>query len=253
MLILSFIFLGVSIISDIFMASIEVITSQTRIVYIRDELGYKKPKKVAVWNPTVANLTLMALGSSAPEILLSLIETIEKIDSKPGELGPSTIVGSAAFNLLMISAVSIYSVSERSDTKPDRDQTVPLGVKKINDLGVFAITVISSIFAYIWLYICVMGPIITLTEAWLTLSFFFIMLILAYTADKLKARSEKKKNVDNKTEGEDPAVSAYAPIEFYTHLLPEEIGNKKYEKGSDLQKAQEMRDFLKNEFNTDKI
>ena len=29
---------------------------------------------VTVWNSTVANLTLMALGSSAPEILLSVIE-----------------------------------------------------------------------------------------------------------------------------------------------------------------------------------
>jgi solute carrier family 8 (sodium/calcium exchanger) len=32
--------------------------------------------KVNVWNPTVANLTLMALGSSAPEILLNVIETV---------------------------------------------------------------------------------------------------------------------------------------------------------------------------------
>jgi solute carrier family 8 (sodium/calcium exchanger) len=52
----------------------------------------------------------MALGSSAPEILLSVIETLTTLGSKPGELGPSTIVGSAAFNLLVISAVSVYSV-----------------------------------------------------------------------------------------------------------------------------------------------
>jgi solute carrier family 8 (sodium/calcium exchanger) len=31
---------------------------------------------VEVWNATVANLTLMALGSSAPEILLSVIGTV---------------------------------------------------------------------------------------------------------------------------------------------------------------------------------
>ena len=30
--------------------------------------------KVRIWNDTVSNLTLMALGSSAPEILLSIIE-----------------------------------------------------------------------------------------------------------------------------------------------------------------------------------
>jgi Ca2+/Na+ antiporter len=65
---------------------------------------------VPVWNATVANLTLMALGSSAPEILLSVIETVKDLDAIPGELGPSTIVGSAAFNLLVISAVSIVAV-----------------------------------------------------------------------------------------------------------------------------------------------
>ena len=48
-------------------------------------------------------------------------------------------MGSAAFNLLIISAVSIVSVGE----KP----------KKINDMGVFAITSIMSILAYVWLYV----------------------------------------------------------------------------------------------------
>ena len=31
---------------------------------------------VRIWNETVSNLTLMALGSSAPEIMLSIIEVI---------------------------------------------------------------------------------------------------------------------------------------------------------------------------------
>lgn len=71
--------------------------------------------KVNVWNPTVANLTLMALGSSAPEILLNVIETVQTLGTTPGELGPSTIVGSAAFNFLIISGISIYSVNEAND------------------------------------------------------------------------------------------------------------------------------------------
>lgn len=54
-------------------------------------------------------------------------------------LGPSTIVGSASFNLLVISGVSIIGVG--------------LEPKKIEQVGVFAITSISSLFAYIWLYI----------------------------------------------------------------------------------------------------
>jgi len=97
----------------------------------------------------------MALGSSAPEILLSVIETVGNLGKCPGELGASTIVGSAAFNLLVISGVSIYAVSEENDKAEDRDADSPLGVKKIKDMGVFAITCTSSIWAYIWLFIVV--------------------------------------------------------------------------------------------------
>jgi len=54
------------------MSGIETITSQTYKV--------KRPDgteaEVKVWNATVANLTLMALGSSAPEIILSVIEIL---------------------------------------------------------------------------------------------------------------------------------------------------------------------------------
>jgi solute carrier family 8 (sodium/calcium exchanger) len=97
----------------------------------------------------------MALGSSAPEILLSVIETLTTLGKCPGELGASTIVGSAAFNLLVISGVSIYAVSEENDTDEDRDETMEVGIKKINQMGVFAITATSSLWAYIWLFICV--------------------------------------------------------------------------------------------------
>ncbi len=103
-------FLGVSIIADIFMCAIEKITSKTKKIHIassRDD----QPEviEVPVWNGTVANLTLMALGSSAPEILLSCIEII-KNGFEAGELGPGTIVGSASFNLLAISAVCISGI-----------------------------------------------------------------------------------------------------------------------------------------------
>lgn len=52
----------------------------------------------------------MALGSSAPEILLSSIEIIKEGFSA-GELGPGTIVGSAAYNLFVIPAVCILAVT----------------------------------------------------------------------------------------------------------------------------------------------
>lgn len=44
-----------------------------------DERGLGKGyRDVRVWNPTIANLTLVALGSSAPEILLCFIELFGK-------------------------------------------------------------------------------------------------------------------------------------------------------------------------------
>lgn len=77
LLLLLYLFLGIAIIADIFMCSIERITSQTRTIQVKSD-GESEPQlvEVRVWNDTVANLTLMALGSSAPEILLSIIEII---------------------------------------------------------------------------------------------------------------------------------------------------------------------------------
>ncbi|XP_039987253.1 sodium/calcium exchanger 2-like [Xiphias gladius] len=97
---LMYMFLGVSIIADRFMASIEVITSQ------------------------VCGHNLEA-----------------------GELGPGTIVGSAAFNMFVILGICVW--------------VIPNGeTRKIKHLRVFFITAFWSIFAYIWLYLIlsVMSP-----------------------------------------------------------------------------------------------
>jgi hypothetical protein len=51
--------------ADRFMDSIETITSQEKEVLVKDkETGKNKIVMAKVWNKTVANLTLMALGSS---------------------------------------------------------------------------------------------------------------------------------------------------------------------------------------------
>ena len=67
---LLWLFIGVGLASDTFMNSIEEITSTKKTITLKDG----STKEVDVWNPTVANLSLMALGSSAPEILLSCVE-----------------------------------------------------------------------------------------------------------------------------------------------------------------------------------
>mgnify|MGYP000660474170 CR=1 FL=1 len=132
-------FLGVSIIADRFMSSIEVITSQERQITIKKPNGEKITTTVRIWNETVSNLTLMALGSSAPEILLSVVEVCgHNFDA--GELGPNTIVGSAAFNMFVIIGLCVSVIPE--------GQT-----RKVKHLRVFFVTAAWSIFAYIWLYL----------------------------------------------------------------------------------------------------
>lgn len=65
----------------------QVITSQEKEVQIEKVNGEKTTVLVRVWNETIANLTLMALGSSAPEILLSVIEICGN-NFIAGDLGP---------------------------------------------------------------------------------------------------------------------------------------------------------------------
>ncbi|CAF1573258.1 unnamed protein product, partial [Didymodactylos carnosus] len=87
---LLYLFLGIAIIADIFMSSIETITSRKRKIRYPDPNGEADKYlhiEVKIWNDTVANLTLMALGSSSPEILLSIIEIVGN-RFEAGELGP---------------------------------------------------------------------------------------------------------------------------------------------------------------------
>ena len=68
--------MGIAIIADIFMCSIEKITSSTKKLIVRKpDSNEFEIIETPIWNKTVANLTLMSLGSAAPEILLATIET----------------------------------------------------------------------------------------------------------------------------------------------------------------------------------
>lgn len=168
-----YMFLGVSIVADRFMASIEVITSKEKDVVVKKPDGTVSTVSVRIWNETVSNLTLMALGSSAPEILLSVIEICGN-NFQAGDLGPSTIVGSAAFNLFVIIAICVYAI-------PNDE------VRKQKHLRVFFITATWSIFAYLWLYFIIAVTskgVVDIWEAVLTFLFFPGTVITAYIADR---------------------------------------------------------------------
>merc|ERR1719277_2788934 len=169
-----YLFIGVAIVSDKFMESIEMITAQEKEMSITNpKTGKSQVVIVKVWNETVANLTLMALGSSAPEIMLSVIEIWAK-SFKAGDLGPGTIVGSAAFNLFMIIGLCMYVI-------PDDE------VRKIKHLRVFLVTATWSVFAYIWLYVILGFISYGKVESWeglLTFIFFPLTVWTAYVAER---------------------------------------------------------------------
>ncbi|XP_077342232.1 sodium/calcium exchanger 1 isoform X8 [Lithobates pipiens] len=201
-----YMFLGVSIIADRFMSSIEVITSQEKEITIKKPNGETTKATVRVWNETVSNLTLMALGSSAPEILLSVIEVCGH-NFQAGDLGPSTIVGSAAFNMFIIIALCVYVV-------PDGE------IRKIKHLRVFFVTAAWSIFAYTWLYmiLSVFSPgVVEVWESLLTFFFFPICVVFAWVADRRllfykyvykRYRAGKQRGMIIETEGERPSSKA---------------------------------------------
>ncbi|CAF3193790.1 unnamed protein product [Rotaria sp. Silwood2] len=181
-LFLLYLFLGIAIIADVFMSAIQTITER------KQKIKYPNPEhkdkyltiEVPIWNATVANLTLMALGSSSPEILLSIIEIVGN-RFEAGELGPGTIVGSAAYNLLMISALCIASIKA-----PD--------TRRIELYNVFMVTSFFGFFAYIWMFIVlsvISKDVVDLWEAVITFLMFPLVVILAYLAEKNFFASKK--------------------------------------------------------------
>lgn len=168
LLFLVWFFIGVAIIADVFVGSIEVITS------VRKKFRLKSGRLVTtkVWNDTVANLSLMALGSSAPEIFLSFIE-LNSNSMYVGDLGPSTIVGSAAFNLLVIVAVCMVVI-------PDSE------TRRIKEINAFFVTAAFSLFAYVWLvFILVISTpeIVSIPEALITFGMLPAMIWISYLMD----------------------------------------------------------------------
>uniref|UniRef100_A0A6Q2YER9 Calx-beta domain-containing protein n=1 Tax=Esox lucius TaxID=8010 RepID=A0A6Q2YER9_ESOLU len=216
---LFYMFLGVSIIADRFMASIEVITSQEREITIKKPNGEIITTTVRIWNETVSNLTLMALGSSAPEILLSVVEVCgHNFDA--GDLGPNTIVGSAAFNMFVIIGLCVSVI-------PDGEH------RKVKHLRVFFVTATWSIFAYTWLYLilAVISPgIVEVWEGLVTLFFFPLCVGMAYIADRRllvykymykRYRAGKRGGVIIETEGE-VQLSSKMDIEMDGKILNSE-------------------------------
>ncbi|KAL5701297.1 hypothetical protein ACHQM5_026647 [Ranunculus cassubicifolius] len=176
LLALAYCFFGLSAITARFFRSMEHVVKQTReVVEIDPNTNSEVIRHVKVWNYAIADITLLAFGTSFPQISLATIDAIRNIGQiYAGGLGPGTLVGSAAFDLFPIHAVCVVI--------PKAGE-----LKKISDIGVWLVELFWSFWAYIWLYIIleVWTPdVVTLWEALLTVLQFGLLLIHTYAQDK---------------------------------------------------------------------
>ncbi|CAO2144994.1 unnamed protein product [Urochloa humidicola] len=173
---LAYCFIGLSAITARFFKSMEQIMQHSReAVSVDPDTGAPVVKQEKVWNYTIADIALLAFGTSFPQISLATIDAIRNMGQlTAGGLGPGTLVGSAAFDMFPIHAVCV--VMPRAGSK-----------KKISDLGVWLVELCWSFWAYIWLYFIleVWTPnVITLWEALLTVLQYGLLLLHAYAQDK---------------------------------------------------------------------
>eukprot|EP00261_Vitis_vinifera_P035381 XP_019076624.1 PREDICTED: magnesium/proton exchanger isoform X2 [Vitis vinifera] len=156
-------------------SSMENVVKHKRKVVKIDPRSNTEIRHEKVWNYTIADITLLAFGTSFPQISLAIIDSIQNLGSRyAGGLGPGTLVGSAAFDLFPIHAVCVV-VPKAGE------------LKKISDVGVWLVELFWSFWAYVWLYIIleVWTPnVITIWEALLTVLQFGLLLIHAYAQDK---------------------------------------------------------------------
>lgn len=56
------------------------------LLFIRDgDLGVAVKERVKVWNPVVADITLLAFGTSAPPIFLSILSAVRQLGNPEGD------------------------------------------------------------------------------------------------------------------------------------------------------------------------
>ena len=68
---------------------VEQIVSSSVIKVVQKEDGETVSIQTSIWNKTVVNLSLMALVSYSPQILLHFLDVILKVENKPAPmLGP---------------------------------------------------------------------------------------------------------------------------------------------------------------------
>lgn len=151
----------------------------------------------------IAGATLMAMGSSAPELFVSLFAVI-----KPGgfgNLGAGTIIGSAIFNILVI--VGASAIVARKATL--------LWQPVIRDISFYITSILVLLFTF-------SDGVVTLTEIFVFLAIYVLYIIIAIYWEKI---------VPNLTEEETTFYSSeettFEKTGFIDGLLEKIFPNKK--------------------------
>lgn len=130
----------------------------------------------------------------------SMIETFGN-NFCPGALGPGTIVGSASYNLMIITAVCIISVP--NDT-----------IKRVKNYKVFLTTSAFAMGAYIWLVFIIQvwsNNKVEIWEAFITLLMFPALVGVSYWAE-LDFCTRGKKSIRRKSITSTMHEPSIAPI-----------------------------------------
>ncbi|XP_076067558.1 sodium/calcium exchanger Calx-like isoform X2 [Oratosquilla oratoria] len=167
-------FLGLAVISDDFMCSVDKIISFSRKVYHTTTNG-DKPQviKVPFWSNTVANLTLVALSCCALEFFVPIIEVLAK-NFEAGDLGPFTLIGSAAFKLSFITGICIMSICAGE-------------IRRVKNVKVLFFTGSFLLLAYGWLYLIlalISFSVIEIFETIITFLLYPILVIMAWLIER---------------------------------------------------------------------
>ena len=219
MIALFYLMFGVNILNDRLLSTIEVIVSKKRIKKVKTRNGTVKELKVPIWHPIVASLTVETLGMSAAECLLPTIEVFKQNFSSD-ELGPSLVVGSGAYHMLLLTGICMLSVKNGIS-------------KKITDLPLFFVTSAFGIFAFLWLFLVaeqISPGVIELWEAIVTLGFFPIIVFTCWTVQRrfpwkmlkfVKRNLRQKANNGNQSRGPPPDIVTMADFSNSNMILNE--------------------------------
>jgi solute carrier family 8 (sodium/calcium exchanger) len=118
--------------------AIKRITSRSEKVKLRDieekSLDVEKP----IWNSQKSYITFLALASSAPEVFMCFFNTFSDVNKTPSRFGPIVLIGSASFNLLVVTGVAV---------------TASIEAKRVeNSFALWTMAAFATA-AYFWLYL----------------------------------------------------------------------------------------------------